>query len=131
MSCIHLLIKFLFMEAKTFELLLTDYHHKIYIIHKTKFETSEPPHLLSPPTLTPCPPLKTDEILHYLLVNDLVGSWNACCYNKQEMPSRQQTSAKKGPQKYLTIRPNPISVILRMDVSLIRKTCVSVFYGEP
>ena len=62
------------MEAKTFELLLTDYHHKIYIIHKTKFETFEPPHLLSPPTLTPWPPLKTDEILHYLLVNDLVGS---------------------------------------------------------
>ena len=44
-SCIDLLItnsKLLFMETKSFELRLSDYHYKIYIIHKTKFEKSEP-----------------------------------------------------------------------------------------
>ena len=46
------------------------------------------------------------------------------------MPFQQQKSTKKGPQEYLISRPNPISVILRMDVPLIRKTSVSVFYGE-
>ena len=43
---------------------------------------------------------------------------------------RQQKSAKKGPQKYLIRRSNPISVILSMDVPLIRKTTINVFYGE-
>ena len=42
---------------------------------------------------------------------------------------RQQKSAK-GPQKYLISRSNPISVILSMDVPLIRKTTINVFYGE-
>ena len=46
------------------------------------------------------------------------------------MPSRQQKSAKKGPQEYLISRPNPISVILRMKVPLISKTSVSVFTGK-
>ena len=46
------------------------------------------------------------------------------------MPSRQQKSAKKGPQEDLISRPDHISVILRMDVPLIRKMSVSAFYGE-
>ena len=36
-------------------------------------------------------------------------------------------TAKSGPQEYLESRPKPISVHLRMDVPLIRKTFVSVF----
>ena len=49
---------------------------------------------------------------------------------KQQMSSQQQKSAKKGPEKNLISRPNPISVILRMDVPLIRKTPVGVFNKE-
>ena len=37
---------------------------------------------------------------------------------------------KKEKKNYVTSRPNPISVVLRMDVLLIRKTSVSNFYGE-
>ena len=47
--------------------------------------------------------------------------------NKQERPSRQQKSVKKGPEEYFISRPNPISAILRMDVPLIRKSSVSAF----
>ena len=49
---------------------------------------------------------------------------------KQEMPSRYQKFAKKGLQKYLISKQNPISGILRMDLPLIKKTSISVFYGE-
>ena len=49
---------------------------------------------------------------------------------KQEMPLRQQKSAEKGLQEYLVSRPNPISVVLRMDITLIRKISINVFYGE-
>ena len=34
------------------------------------------------------------------------------------------------PQNYVISRPNPISVMLRMDIPLIRKTSPSIFYGE-
>ena len=34
---------------------------------------------------------------------------------KQEMPSWQQKSAKKGPKMYLLNGPNLISIILRFD----------------
>ena len=36
-------------------------------------------------------------------------------YQQQEMPSQQQKSSKKGPEKYLTVGTNPILVILRCD----------------
>ena len=46
------------------------------------------------------------------------------------MPSPQQKSAKKTPQKYLISRPNPISVILRMDFPWSRKRLSGVFKGK-
>ena len=46
------------------------------------------------------------------------------------MSSRHQKSARNAPQNYVISKPNPISVMLRMDIPLIRKTSVSIFYGE-
>ena len=54
------------------------------------------------------------------------------------MSSLQHRSAKKGLQKYVisrpnpisVSRPNPISVILRIDLPLIKKTSASVFTGK-
>ena len=50
--------------------------------------------------------------------------------NKQEMPSLQQKSAKKGPQKYLISRPNPVSIIFKIDVTLSGKRPSVFFTGK-
>ena len=39
-------------------------------------------------------------------------------YDKEEMPSRQQKSAKKGSERYLMFGPNHILVTLRWDDGL-------------
>ena len=46
------------------------------------------------------------------------------------MRSGQQKSTEKDPEEYLISRPNPISVIFRIDVPLIRKTSVKSFTGK-
>ena len=64
---------------------------------------------------------------NYFIYSYILHIFFAFDWKEQEMPFWHEKSAKKGPQKYLLSRPNLISVILRMDVPLIRKTCVSVF----
>ena len=55
---------------------------------------------------------------------NLETSWNKRCLSGSKNPQ------KKGPQMYVMSRPNPISVILRMDFPLVRKASVSVFTGR-
>ena len=52
-------------------------------------------------------------------------------YSCQETKSNKRCHpSNKNPQEDLISRPNTISVIFSMDVPLVRKTSVSVFYEE-